>query len=90
MGTILPFIAACAGPKTHGVFFTDTSVLNLFWLNIAASGVGKSQSRKKFIADPLRYMLQSPTVNVQDFEVCNFTRAGIMTIYYYYLNTIHA
>ena len=89
MGPILPFIAACAGPKIRGVFFTDASVLNLFWLNIAARGVGKSQSRKKFIADPLRYMLQSPAINVQDFEVCNFTRAGIINIYYYYVNSIH-
>ena len=76
MGTVLPFIAACAGPKTRGVFFTDASVLNLFWLNIAASGVGKSQSRKKFISDPLRYMMQDANVHVEDFKVCNFTRAG--------------
>ena len=76
MGTVLPFIGACAGPKTRCLFFTESSVLNLFWLNIAASGVGKSQSRKKFISEPLRYMMQDATVNVQDFEVCNFTRAG--------------
>ena len=53
MGTILPFIAACVGPKTRGLFFTEPSVLNLFWLNIATSSVGKSQSRKKFISDPM-------------------------------------
>ena len=76
MGTVLPFIAACAGPKTRRVFFTDASSLNLFWLNIAASGVGKSQSRKKFISDPLKYMMQDGNVHVEDFKVCNFTRAG--------------
>ena len=73
MGTILPFIAACARPKTRGLFFTEPSVLNLFWLNIVASGVGKSQSRKKFISDPMRYMMQDPSIQVQNFEVCNFT-----------------
>ena len=78
MGTILPFIAACASPKTRGLFFTEPSVLNLFWLNIAASSVGKSQSRKKFISDSMQYMMQDPSVQVQDFEVCNFSRAGNM------------
>ena len=78
MGTILPFIAACARPKTRGLFFMEPSVLNLFWLDIVASGVGKSQSRKKFISDPMRYMMQDPSIQVQDFEVCNFTRAGNM------------
>ena len=41
MGAILPFIAACVGPKTRGLFFMEPSVLNLFWLNIVVSGVGK-------------------------------------------------
>ena len=76
MGTILPFISACCGPLTRGVFFTEPSVLNLFWLNIAASGVGKSQSRKRFVSDPLEYILTNSTVAVEDFEVCSFTRAG--------------
>ena len=76
MGTILPFIAACAGPKTRGLFFMEPSVLNLFWLSIAASGVGKSQSREKFISDPMRYMMQDPSIQGQDFEVCNFTQSG--------------
>ena len=67
MGTILPFIAACARPKTRGLFFMEPSVLNLFWLNIAASGVGKSQSRKKCISDPMQYMMQDPSVHIQDF-----------------------
>ena len=76
MGTILPFIGACAGPKTRSIFFTQPSVLNIFWMNIAASGVGKSQSRKRLIAQPLEYMMQAKDVAVPDFEVCSFTRAG--------------
>ena len=69
MGTILPFIAACAGPTTRSLFFTQPSVLNLFWMNIAASGVGKSQSRKKFIAEPLEFMMRLKDIEVPDFEV---------------------
>ena len=76
MGTILPFIGACAGPLTRSIFFTQPSVLNIFWMNIAASGVGKSQSRKKLISQPLEYMMQANDVVVPDFEVCSFTRAG--------------
>ena len=76
MGTILPFIGSCAGPGTRSLFFTQPSVLNLFWMNIAASGVGKSQSRKKFISQPLEYMMSVRDVEVPDFEVCSFTRAG--------------
>ena len=85
MGTILPFIAACAGPTTRSLFFTQPSVLNLFWMNIAASGVGKSQSRKKFIAEPLEFMMRVKDIEVPDFEVCSFTRAGKYTSYYSYL-----
>ena len=44
MGTVLLFIGACCGPETKAIFFTQPSVLNIFWMNIAASGVGKSQS----------------------------------------------
>ena len=77
MGTILPFISSCCGPLTRGLFFTEPSVLNLFWLNIAASGVGKSQSRKRFVSDPLEYILSNANTAVEDFEVCSYTRAGI-------------
>ena len=76
MGTILPFIASCLGPRTRGLFFTEPSVLNIFWMNVAASGVGKSQSRKKFVSDPLQYILSNSSTPLQDFEVCSFTRAG--------------
>ena len=51
MGTIfLPFIVACTGPEMQALFFTQPSILNIFFMNIAASGVGKSQSRKWLIA----------------------------------------
>ena len=77
MGTVLPFVASCVGPRTKGLFLTRPSVLNLFWLNIRASGTGKSQARKKFISEPLEYMLTNGQVKVPDFEISHFTRAGI-------------
>ena len=33
MGAVLPFIASCFGPRTKGLFLTQPSVLNLFWIN---------------------------------------------------------
>ena len=47
MGTVLPFVTSCVGPRTKGLFLTHPSVLNLFWLNIGASGTGKSQSTQE-------------------------------------------
>ena len=76
MGTVLPFMAACASPQTPSFFFTEPSVLNIFWMNIATSDVGKSQSRKKLISQPLEYMMKAKDVVVPDFEVCSFTCAG--------------
>ena len=76
MGTVLPFIGACCGPETKAIFFTQPSVLNIFWMNIATSGAGKSQSRKRLIAEPLEYMMCDKELKIPDFEVCNFTRAG--------------
>ena len=76
MGTVLPFIGAYCGPQTKGIFFTQPSVLNIFWMNIATSGVGKSQSRKRLIAEPLEYMMRDRELKIPDFEVWNFTRAG--------------
>ena len=72
MGTILPFVASCMGPKTRGHF----SCLNLFWIVVAASGAGKSQSRKRFITEPLEYILSNGRVKIEDFEISKFTRAG--------------
>ena len=59
MGVVLPFILACLGPCTKGYFLTRSSVLNLFWINVAASGVGKSVARHRFISKPLDYILQN-------------------------------
>ena len=75
MGTILPFVTSCVGPYTKGLFLTRPSVLNLFWLNIGTSGTGKSQARKKFISEPLEYMLSNGQVKIPDFEISHFTTA---------------
>ena len=45
-------------------------------MNIATSGVGKSQSRNRLIAEPLEYMMCDKELKIPDFEVCNFTQAG--------------
>lgn len=87
MGILLPFISSCLGPQTSGLWTTEPGVLNLFWMNIAASGVGKSKARKKLIAEPLEYMattLADPTF--PDFEVSRFTRAGNVNNTYYIVN----
>ena len=76
IGTVLPSVASCVGPRTKGLFLTRPSVLNLFWLNIGTSCTGKSQARKKFILEPLEYMLTNGQVKVPDFEISHFTRAG--------------
>ena len=76
LGVLLPFVASLCGPKTTGLFLTRPSVLNLFWLNIAASGVGKSQCRLRMLTEPLTYLLEKSGHEVQDFEVSKFTRAG--------------
>ena len=57
MGTVLPFVVSCMGPKTCGHFLMTPSCLNLFWIIVAASGTGKSQSHKRFISEPLEYIL---------------------------------
>ena len=44
MGTVLPFVASCMGPKTKGLFFTQVTTLNLFWVIMTVPGSGKSQS----------------------------------------------
>ena len=49
-------------------------------MNIAVSGVGKSQSRKRLIAEPLEYMMHDKEMKIPDFEVCNFTRVGKYTL----------
>ena len=76
MGVMLPFVSACLGPTMHGCFLTRPSVLNLFWLNVAVSGVGKSETRKRLISEPLEYIFSQPDAHISDFEVSKFTRAG--------------
>ena len=76
MGVMLLFVLACLGPTTHRCFLTRPSVLNLFWLNVAASRVGKSKTRKRLISEPLEYIFLQPDVHISDFEVSKFTRAG--------------
>lgn len=76
LGIILPFISSLCGPTTRSIFMTRPSVINLFWVNIANSGVGKSQARLRLIREPLIYLLQHLDHQFQDFEVSKFTRAG--------------
>ena len=76
MGVMLPFVSACLGPTTRGCFITRPSVLNLFWLNVAASGVGKSETRKRLVSEPLEYIFLQDDVKLEDFDVSKFTRAG--------------
>ena len=76
MGVMLPFVLACLGPTTCGCFLTRPSVLNLFWLNVAASRVGKSETRKCLISEPLEYIFSQPDMQISDFEVSKFTGAG--------------
>ena len=78
MGVLPPFISLCLGPHTFGLWSTDPGVLNLFWINIAASGSGKSIPRMKLISEPLEYMMDSNFyITFADFEVSRFTRAGM-------------
>ena len=77
MGTILPFVASCLGPHTKGLFLTCACCLNSFWILVEASGVGKSQSRKRFITEPLEYILGNGRVQIPDFEISKFTHAGM-------------
>ena len=76
MGVMLPFVSACLGPTTRGCFMMRPSVLNLFWLNVAASGVGKSETRKRLVSEPLEYIFLQDDIKLEDFEVSKFTRAG--------------
>ena len=76
MGTILLFVVSCIGPNTKGIFLMRPSCLSLFWIVVGASGAGKSQSRKHFITEPLKYVLKNGRVDIPDFEISKFTHAG--------------
>lgn len=45
MGVLLPFILTICGPLVCSLFLMSPSVVNLFWINVATSGVGKTQNR---------------------------------------------
>ena len=77
MGVVLPFVSACLGPRTKGHFLMRPSVLNLFWINVAASGVGKSVTRHRFISEPLEYIIENSNGAVPDFQISRFTRPGM-------------
>ena len=64
------------GARTKGFFLTRATVLNLFLINVATSGIGKSVTRHRFISEPLDYMIQNSTGWVPDFEISHFTRPG--------------
>ena len=76
LGVLLPFISSLCGPNTRSIFLTRPSVINLFWINVAASGVGKSQSRKCMVSEPLKFILDNSDHGLVDFEVSKYTRAG--------------
>ena len=76
MGVVLPFVALCLRPRMKGLFLTRPSILNLFWINVAASSVGKSVMRHRFITEPLDYMINKSARSVPDFEISRFTRTG--------------
>ena len=59
-----------------GLFLTRPSVINLFWINVAASGVGKTQSRRRMVSEPLKFILSNMDHNVEDFEVTKYKQAG--------------
>ena len=76
MGAVLPFVASCLGPRMKGLFLTRPSVLNLFWINVAVSSVGKSVMHHRFITEPLDYMINKSAGSVADFEISRFMRPG--------------
>ena len=77
MGVVLPFMSACLGPRTKGLFLSHPTVLNLFWINVAASGVGKSVTRHHFISQPLDYMINKSAGHVPDFKISCFMQPGM-------------
>ena len=83
IGVVLPFVFACLGPRTKGLFLTWPTILNLFWINVAASGVGKSVVRHHFISEPLDFMINKSGGSVADFEISHFTHPGIYNKYFF-------
>lgn len=81
MGSLLPFISTLCGPSTKSLFLTRPSVINLFWINIAASGSGKTQSRSRLVSESIEYILSHTGIEMEDFEVSKYTRAGKISVY---------
>ena len=77
MVTVLPFVGSCLGLKTKGLFLTRKTALNLLWIIVGVSGAGKSRSWKHSISDLLEYILKNRKLDVKDFEISKFTRAGM-------------
>ena len=76
MGVLLPFISTICGPLVRGSLLTRPCIINLFWINVAASGVGKTQSRKKMVSEPLKFILSNTDHAVEDFKVSKYTKTG--------------
>ena len=76
MGVLFPFISTTHRPLVKGLFLTRPSVINHFWINVAASGVGKTQSRKRMVSEPLKLILSNTDHAVEVFEISKYTKAG--------------
>ena len=76
MGVLFPFISTVSGPLICALFLTRPSVINLFWINVTASGVGKTQSGKRMVSELLKYILNNTDYSIEDFEVSKYTHAG--------------
>ena len=72
MGVLLPFISTICEPLVRRLFLTRPSVINLFWINVAASGVGKTQSGKRMVSEPLKFILSNMDHAVEDFKVSKY------------------
>ena len=64
------------GPLVCALFLKKPSVINLFWINVTASGVGKTQSRKRMVSEPLKYILNNTDHSIEDFKFSKYTHAG--------------
>ena len=58
------------------MFHDEAICIKSFWLNVAASGVGKSETRKRLVSEPIEYIFGQKDLKLEDLEVSKFTRAG--------------
>ena len=61
------------GPNNKRLFHDQAICFKPFWLNVAASGVGKSETRKGLVSEPLEYIFSQEDIKLEDFEVSKFT-----------------